>query len=265
MSTYKSFAVIGLGVIGTPIVEALIAKGVSVVVVNRPGSSAVNKVPKEAKSASVDLKSATALADVFRAHNVEVVISTVGHPGLPDQPTIAEGAKLAGVKLFSPSEYGYSTIGQTEGELGLKTKFADYLVEIGLPSVRFFVGGFISFLPWLVELDSGKFKILGKGQTKASFTAPDDISGFIAHVLTTLPPSELANKIFSIEGAHLTLLEIAAAIGREKDVEHVASIPDEFKTLLHHHIESGEGTTGGTSNHLWEGHQWKGINDVLGK
>jgi len=265
MSTYKSFAVIGAGIIGTPIVEALISKGASVVVITRPGSSAANSIPKGAKAASVDLKSATALADAFRAHNVEVVVSTVGHPGLPDQPTIAEGAKLAGVKLFAPSEYGYSTIGQTQGELGLKSKFADHLTEIGLPSVRFFVGGFISFFPWLVELDSGKFKILGKGQSKASYTAPEDIAGFVAHILTTLPPSELANKIFRIQGAHLTLLEIAALLGHENDVEHVDSFPDEFKTFLHNLIESGEGSTGGTSNHLWEGHQWKGFKDVLGK
>jgi len=265
MSTFKSFAVVGLGAVGTPVIEALVAKGVSVVLITRPGSLAASKAPKGAKTASADLKSPTSVAEVLRAHKVEVVISTVGHPGLPDQPTIAEGAKLAGVKLFSPSEYGFSTIGATHGELGVKGRFAEHLAEIGLPSVRFFVGGFISYIPWMVELDSGKFKILGKGQTRASFTAPEDISGFIAHVLTTLPPAELTNKIFNIQGVYLSFTEIAALIGREKDIEHVDSIDDDFKTALHTHIESGQGNTGGTSNHLWEGHQWKGINDVLGK
>jgi len=263
MSTYTSFAVIGAGSIGTPVIEALIAKGASVVVITRPGSSTASKVPKGAKSASVDLKSATALAEAFRTHNVEVVVSTIGHPGLPDQPTIAEGAKLAGVKLFVPSEFGYSTIGLTEGELGVKNKFADHLTEIGLPSARIFVGGFTSFIPWLVDLESGKFKILGKGQSKASFTALEDIAGFTAHILTTLPPSQLTNAIFRIQGSHVTLLEIAAILGHENDVEHVESFPDQFRTFLHKHIESGNGSTGGNSNHLWEGHKWKEVKDVL--
>jgi len=265
MSTYKSFAVIGAGIIGTPVVEALFSKGVSVVVITRPGSSTTSNIPKGAKSASVDLKSATALAEAFRAHNVEVVVSTIGHPGLPDQPTIAEGAKLAGVKLFVPSEFGYSTLGQTQGELGAKNKFADHLTEIGLPSTRIFVGGFITFIPWLVDLESGKFKILGKGQTKASFTAPDDIAGFTAYVLTTLPPSQLANAIFRIQGSHVTLVEVAGILGHENDIEHVDSFPDAFKSFLHNHIESGNGSTGGDSNHLWEGHKWKEIKDAFDK
>lgn len=80
-----------------------------------------------------------ALAATFKEHKIEVVVSTIAHAALPHQNLLGDAAKQAGVKLFLPSEFGYSTIGQTEGELGLKAKFGEYLQEIGLPSTRIFV------------------------------------------------------------------------------------------------------------------------------
>ncbi|KDQ14394.1 hypothetical protein BOTBODRAFT_174875 [Botryobasidium botryosum FD-172 SS1] len=263
MSRYTSFAVIGAGLIGGPIVQNLIDNGASVVVIARPGSSTANKLPAGAKSAVVDLKSASALAAAFREHKVEVVVSTVGHPGLPTQPVIADGAKAAGVKLFVPSEFGVPTDGYTEGDLGVKSKFASYLAEIGLPSARIFNGLFIDFIPWAAEIDSGKFKILGKGESKVTVTAAEDIAGFTAYILTNLPPSKLQNAAFRIQGAYVTLREVAALYGDAYPIEHVDKFEDAFKTGLQSVIESGAATTGGTSNELWEGHQWKGIKEVL--
>jgi len=261
MSKYTSFAVVGAGTVGGPLVKALLSKGASVVVITRPGSSTSDTLPTGAKVAVVDPKSAAASA--FREHKVEVVVSTVGNAGLSDQPTMAEGAKLAGVKLFVPSEFGFPTIGHTQGGLGVKDKFAGHLAEIGLPSLRIFTGAFTHWTPWLVELDSGKFKIVGKGETKGSFTAIEDIAGFTAHVLTTLPPPKLENAIFRIEGANTSLREIAALYGNAVQIEYVDKLSDDFKTMLQGLFESGKGATGGTSNDLWEGHQWKGIKEVL--
>jgi hypothetical protein len=72
----------------------------------------------------VDLSNVTVLASVLREHAIEVVISTIAHAGLPTQHLQADAAQAAGVGLYVSSEFGYSTIGQTEGELGLKDKFA---------------------------------------------------------------------------------------------------------------------------------------------
>jgi hypothetical protein len=195
---------------------------------------------------------------------------------------LGDAAKLAGVKLFVPSEFGYSTIGlaEGEGELGLKTQFANHLKEIGLPSLRIFTGGFITFVPWLTGSGSGKFQILGKGDQKATFTDPADIAGFTAYVVTHLPASQLANKVFRIEGEHASLLDIAGYYGSKVTVEHVDAFPgDEFKTFLHSLINSGRGSVGydnisgkeltgadaaGASNALWPGHHWKGIKEGLG-
>jgi NmrA-like family len=56
-----------------------------------------------------------------------------------NQHLLGDAAKKAGVKLFLPSEFGFSTVGIEGGELETKSKFGTYLEEIGLPSLRIFV------------------------------------------------------------------------------------------------------------------------------
>ncbi|KAF7975612.1 hypothetical protein HWV62_9195 [Athelia sp. TMB] len=287
--SYKNIAVIGAGTIGTPIAKALLAEGANVIVVARAESTSAKELPSEINVVSVALTDVSALASVLKAHDIEVVVSTVAHEALPHQHLLADAAKEAEVKLFLPSEFGYSTIGLTEGELGLKAKFGEYLEEIGLPFTRIFTGGFITFIPWLLDIASGKARILGKGDKKATFTHPDDIAGFVAYVLTHLAPSELENKYLRIQGESASLLDVA---GYYKDlpVEHVEAFGtdgkysesdtyDAFKTFLHEFINSGKGSVGysvaagreltgadaaGASNALWKGHQWKGIREGLG-
>lgn len=170
----------------------------------RPNSTSSNKLPAGSKSVVVDLKDKAALEAAFKENTIDVVISTVGQPGLPDQPTIADAAKAAGVKLFVPSEFGLPTLGGVAGELGEKEVFGRYLKTIGLPSLRIFVspfssrellnshslffqtGGFIHFIPWLTGFDAGdkKFKIKGSGKVKMSFTDLGDIVGTIFLLLS---------------------------------------------------------------------------------
>ena len=116
------------------------AEGANVIVVARAESTSAKELPSEIKVVSVALTDVSALAAVLKAHNIEVVVSTVAHEALPHQHLLGDAAKEAGVKLFLPSEFGFSTTGLTEGELGLKAKFGDYLEEIGLPFTRIFVG-----------------------------------------------------------------------------------------------------------------------------
>ncbi|KAF7975146.1 hypothetical protein HWV62_10311 [Athelia sp. TMB] len=270
---YKNVAVIGAGLIGSPIAKDLLAEGANVIVVARAESKSAKNLPSEIKVVSVALTDVAALAAVFKTHNIEVVVSTVAHEALPHQHFLADAAKQAEVKLFLPSELGFSTLGLTEGELGLKAKFGQYLEEISLPFTRIF---------------ARKAKILGEGDKKATFTHPDDIAGFVAYVVTHLPPSELHNRYFRIQGESASLLEIAGYYNLP--VEHVTSFKadskysesdtyDPIKTFLHELINSGKGSVGysaatgkeltgadaaGASNALWEGHHWKGIKEGLG-
>ena len=123
------------------------AEGANVIVVARAESTSAKDLPSEIKVVSVSLADVAALAGVFKAHSIEVVVSTVAHEALPHQHILGDAAKEAGVKLFLPSEFGYSTIGLTEGELGLKAKFGEYLQEIGLPFTRIFVSLSFSSYP----------------------------------------------------------------------------------------------------------------------
>lgn len=157
-------------------------------------------------------------------------------------------------------------------------------------------------MSWLANTQSGNFYIVGEGNTNGSFTSKADIAGkhllfpsltsstqpaktnfwykgFLAHVLTTLAPSELHNSTFRIQGERSTLRQIASLYYPDKPIVQVSdNIPDSpFQTHLHKILERGAASTGydvrvggegkdaaGSSNSLWEGHEWKGIKAGLG-
>ncbi|KAF7330292.1 NmrA domain-containing protein [Mycena venus] len=279
MTSYKSFAVIGAGTVGLPIVNALAAtKDVSVILLSRPGSSA-KTVPSSVKVVQVEFNDAAAVAAVFKEHKVDVVLSTITTTASAAQKSLVDAAKLAAIKLFVPSEYGLPTEGHKDGPLGEKNQIAAYLKSSGIPSTRIFTGLFTEFIPWLVDYSNGgKIKVVGKGEAPVSFTSVPDIAGFVGYVLTNLPPSELEDRILRLEGERSSLNGLATQF--KTSVEHVDSITGdagEFKTGLQHEMDVGAGSTGwdvvknaegtgsnaaGSANALWPGHQWKSIKEV---
>ncbi|KAJ7184436.1 hypothetical protein C8R46DRAFT_1299429 [Mycena filopes] len=286
MSAYKSFAVFGGGRIGLPIVEALARRQVSVVLFSRPGSSTrrTQTVPPGIEIVEVDFSNVSQISTALQEHKVEVVLSTVGISVAVSQKALIDAAKLAGVKLFAPAGYGLPTEGQTEGPLGDKReiagKFPNYLRAAGIPTVQFYNGLFIEFIPWLTGYpEHGKVRVVGKGEVPISFTAITDIAGFVAHVLTTLPSAELKNPEFRLEGERASLKDLARQFNTT--VEYVDRIPGEMgevKTLLAAALDIGMGSTGwdvvnkregtgmdaaGSANPLWPGHRWKSIKEVL--
>lgn len=112
MSTYKSFAVVGAGRLGSAILAALAAQNAPVILLSRSGSS--KTVPSGVTVVQVDYTDAAAVAAVFREHKVDVVLATVGMEATGVQKLLADAAKLTEVKLFLPATYGIPT----EGHLG---------------------------------------------------------------------------------------------------------------------------------------------------
>ncbi|KAJ7024543.1 hypothetical protein C8F04DRAFT_1239598 [Mycena alexandri] len=108
MSPYKSFAVVGAGQIGLPIVGALAALNVSVIVLSRPGSSA-KPVPAGVEIIQVDYDDAAAVFGGVQ-NGTEWTSAGVG-----SQKSLADAGKRAGAQLFVPSEYAAPTDGQPEG------------------------------------------------------------------------------------------------------------------------------------------------------
>ncbi|KAJ7244033.1 hypothetical protein C8J57DRAFT_1365262 [Mycena rebaudengoi] len=270
MPTYNSFALVGGGSIGLPILNALAAQNVSVVLLSRPGSAS-KSVPSGVKTATVDTADVNAVAAVLRQHKVEVVLSTIAASAGAAQLVLADAGKLAG-------STGVPTEGQKHGLLALKDQVAAHLRTIGIPSIRIYTGLFIEFIPWLVGFgDHGKIRIVGKGTPPVSFTSIGDIAGFVAYILTSLPLSELENKIFRLQGDRVSLNELGGLF--KTTVEHVDEITGEdgeLKTHLLKLMDTGVGSTGwnvvkgtegsgsegaGSGNTSWPGHQWKTIRD----
>lgn len=158
MSTYKSFAVVGGGKLGMPIVKALAAQNVAVVLLSRSGLDAAKaeSLPAGVKVATVDTADAAAVAAVFEQYKVEVVISTITTAAVGAQAILVDAAKSAGVKLFAPSEFGMSTEGDVNNPknkiigkfcLVLSCVFDTWLIDfcpeyiktVGIPYARFFV------------------------------------------------------------------------------------------------------------------------------
>jgi uncharacterized protein YbjT (DUF2867 family) len=157
MSSYKTVALVGAGSLGKHFVDAFAAnKDVSLVVFSRSESAGTKDVPAGTKVVPTDLTSLDSITAAFKDSKVDVVISTLGHAGiLAAQTLIADAAKAAGVKLFVPSEWGFVTIGATEGPFGVKEAAAKHLASIGLPSVRIFVSSqlLLLFICLTIPLD----------------------------------------------------------------------------------------------------------------
>ncbi|KAJ7042790.1 hypothetical protein C8F04DRAFT_1074808 [Mycena alexandri] len=106
-----------------------------------------------------------------------------------------------------------------------------------------------------------------------TFTSLGDVTGFAAYVLTTLPPAELEDHVFRLEGERATLSKVAAQF--KTTVEHVDAITSpggEIVTQLLALFERGASSSGwdeatkaecvgeqaaGSANALWPGHHWK--------
>ncbi|KZP33487.1 actin-like ATPase domain-containing protein [Athelia psychrophila] len=165
--------------------QALLQAGANAIVVSRPASSSGKDLPAEA---TVDYVDTPALAALFRAHATEVVVSAVGGPALGLQRGLGDAAKQGGVQLFVPSDFAVDTPAY-RAALPVKTAVAAHLSSIGLPSLRVSNGLFIMFIPWLLNVDSGKIHLVGTGDGMFSATHIDDMAGFVGHVLTHLPGS----------------------------------------------------------------------------
>jgi uncharacterized protein YbjT (DUF2867 family) len=266
MASYTSFAIAGVGGLGSFIAEHLTKQpGVTVIGLSRKGSSSKD-FPSGVSPREVDYADEASVVTALKG--VQVVISAVSGAGVMIQPALANAAKKAGVKLFVPSEYGVSTTGVTEGLLVGKAKVQQHLKDIDLPYALFFTGvfsdtifrAFIGF-----DIPNKTISITGSGNTPVSMTARDDIGHYIAHVLTHVTPAKLEWTTFRIEGDKKSLNEVVATIEKVKGVklavEHLDyealvkdlgpnPAPTRFVEYLRVVFESGAGDLGKNTNEL---------------
>ena len=99
MSTYISFAILGAGLIGTPAAELLFARGASVTILSRL-SPPCGAGSIRAKVAKIDDTKTSAIIEVLREHQVDVVVSAVTIEGMHSQYGGADAAKSVGGKSW---------------------------------------------------------------------------------------------------------------------------------------------------------------------
>ncbi|KAJ3916228.1 hypothetical protein F5877DRAFT_69224 [Lentinula edodes] len=259
-SPKRSIALVGAGVIGMPILRALLSSPnhPNVIVLTRPGSKnkdLLNDLPPVSPIViPVDYTDTSALTALFKKLSIEIVISALASTGYNAQYNLADAAKASGsVKLFVPSEWGSPTEGaKDKGEdniFAIKDRVAEYLKSIDLPYTRFFTGLFMAYVPWVVgaDVDASKAHIQGKGDTPFTVTSQEDIggqffyleydNGFVAHVLTSLPLTspELVNTSLRIQGQQITLRQYAQVANKSivavTENEAIPGNTDEDKTL----------------------------------
>ncbi|KAJ7728836.1 hypothetical protein DFH07DRAFT_850855 [Mycena maculata] len=281
MRTYTSFAVFGAGLVGVPVTRELRARGVSVIVLARPGfcpDTVKRSLPPSVDIFEVELADTAKVKQLLKKYAVEVVISTISAAEVGIQNQLATTAQAAGVGLFVPSEFGVVTDGLHGNTMEIST--IEHLKAIELPFARFYAGFFIEIIPALTGFAvNGKINVVGYGNMPCSFTASDDVAGFVAHVLTSLPSEELFDRTFRLEGDRSTLSDLAVIFGT--DVQYVKEIPvkesssgrmSEVWKRMQNAAECGVASTGwdvsqwaegkecaGCTNHLWGGHEWKTI------
>ncbi|CAK5266032.1 unnamed protein product [Mycena citricolor] len=277
--TYSSFAVIGAGAVGGPILAALAAQpSAKVILLSRSASKTVPANVQVVQIPSYD--DVPAVTAALKAHNVEVIVSTLNVAALPAQLALVDAAQQAGVKLFVPSEFSFTTEGATEGMLGEKQKTIDKLQSVGVPYLRMFTGLFIEFVPWAVNYnaEAKKLCVVGKAEGPVSVVSSADIGDYLAHIFTHQPASALENKVLRIEGERLQgFRSLGPLFGAE--VVTVKAMEGElahFKDMLMSLADQGLATTGygvkglsdeeasKSGNALWPGHQWKTVKDVFG-
>jgi len=102
-----TFAVAGAtGGLGPAIVKELVANNFRVTVLTRKGSSSARDIQKSEllHFAEIDYSDVKGMTDVLRG--IDIIVSTVGNPGLDNQIPLIDAAVAAGVKRFIPSEFG---------------------------------------------------------------------------------------------------------------------------------------------------------------
>ncbi|KAI0344661.1 NAD-P-binding protein [Trametopsis cervina] len=283
MSGYKTFAVVGAGTLGGPIISELLklkaaGKISSVSLLTRASTHPLSSQGVPILPISYDSPSSLdhTLTDI------DVLISTVATSGLPHQPALAQAAARAGVKLFVPSEFGMPTDADVPGVLGGKYRLKQELRTLGVPYTAFWTGLFTDFIFSLPEfgwdLKNGKATIFGDGEAQNTWTDAPDIARYVAYVLTHLPREKLEWQTLRIQGELASLNQILTSYQTRTStllsITHVPSSalkarvekdPEDFAWMLVLWVEGFANVekTGPLAGELFPGWNPRKVVDVL--
>ncbi|TFY63186.1 hypothetical protein EVG20_g6424 [Dentipellis fragilis] len=231
MSHFTTFAIAGLGNVGTFIAEELL---------KQKGAGKAKRVVILTRSLGDEDK-----YEPYKRKGAE---------------SLAIAAKEMTVKLFVPYEFGSPTESLSSGPLSPKCKTREQLEALDLPYALIFNGAFTDriFSARLgIDPVGGKATLGGDGSALVSFTTRSDVARYVAWILTELPSEKLVWKKFQIEGERASFNEIieryTAKPGKKVDAtyrstaeleEAIRENPGDMKSVLLLMFARGNGAVG---------------------
>jgi uncharacterized protein YbjT (DUF2867 family) len=204
----------GTGNLGGRIVKALLNRGAEVRVLVRPSSDQKKISYLEQLGAKVRVVDMSNEQDISSACvGANCVISALA--GLRDvvidaQKILLNGAVLAGVPRFIPSDYSLDFTKFNDGEnrnLDLRREFHKYLDSVAISSTTIFCGAFMDMLTNEIPMIISKRKLVlywGNADHKMGFTTLDDTAMFTANVAL----DENTSRYLNIAGDQISPREI---------------------------------------------------------
>ncbi|KAJ2662330.1 hypothetical protein IWW48_001905 [Coemansia sp. RSA 1200] len=231
-AAYNRIAVVGTGGYGWHFLRALVGSKHFATVRAVTRSTAGNKQEDEKKRLrSQELKgmgvqiveyadiSVKAFEEAFK--DIDIVISAVGVAGVADQIPMVDGAVLAGVKWFIPSEYGvadYQSMWMPfASPLAAKSLVRDHLAAVarpkGLAHTIVYTGMALDYLdPRAIglQLEKRTATLVGRGGTPATFTSIHDVVRLVVEIVKR--PQEMQNRTIRFAGSTAKMRDLIKVV-----------------------------------------------------
>ena len=189
--------------------------GFTVTVLSRSPAS-LKDLPSGVKTAQVDYSSVDNLAKALTGQ--DVVISTVGMPGVSSQKIVIDASIQAGVKRYIPSDWGGLSTDEKTSSLGLygaMQNIQKYLKEKAsngeIKYTIFAVGSFLEYvisMPFFVDAHKHTVNLYDNGVHSFRVTSVESIGKAVTGALKNAPST--ANRLIRVHDIALTQGRILA-------------------------------------------------------
>ncbi|KAI9502165.1 hypothetical protein GGI25_003379 [Coemansia spiralis] len=230
-ASYNRIAVVGTGGYGWHFLSALIHCNhfINVRAVTRRPQPAQDNTAKLTRMRQlrglgievVEYAETTAEAFKLAFADSDIVVSAVGVLGVPDQIAMIDGALLAGVKWFIPSEYGVvhypSKWMPFAGPLAAKGPVQDYLIKAaeskGLAYTVIYTGLALDYLdPRSIGLKLTKrtATLVGRGGSPVTFTSINDVVRLLVAIVQR--PQDMQNRTIRYAGSTAKMRDLLKVV-----------------------------------------------------
>ncbi|RAH66348.1 NAD(P)-binding protein [Aspergillus aculeatinus CBS 121060] len=214
---YNRIAIYGhRGWASSAIVHALASSGAPIRVLYRPGSD-ISTLPGNVRAVEVDVSDEAAV--VAALEEIDIVISLVGHEGVPRQHHLINAIPKTAVQLFVPSELAARYDAQG---LRIPVNQAKKAVELaaqaaGIPMTIVLVGNFAEFAlatPAMgVDYPNNRIIFTGDSATHAvNLCTRAYVAAAYASIFAATPLDQLKTRTLTLSELRATGDEIAAAL-----------------------------------------------------